>query len=153
MSDNCIRHIENYWNEQTSKSDKEFNKGNYNQALDGYYNAMYRSEVLNNHYENCLKLDIKFIKIYVTSCNNLANTYLQLDNIEAAEKFLKKAFCFLMNLSSHKILSLQSTIQSELKNAIFAYTDFINKNSNKNIKQLTNINSLINQLFNNKLTA
>lgn len=152
MSDNCIRHLENYWTTQTDWSNKEFHKGNYTQALEGYQNAMYRSEVLNNYYQNCLKLEIKFIRIYITSCYNLAHTYLKLDNIEAAEKFYKRAFYFLIKLVHHEILSL-SAIQAEIEHTLYLYTEFINENCNKNIKELTYINQLINQFFNKKLSA
>ena len=46
MSDTCMNHIEKYWQALTVANNELFNKGDFEKALSGYKDALYRAEVL-----------------------------------------------------------------------------------------------------------
>ena len=88
MSDTCMSHIENYWKTLTRTANESFEKGNLEQALLDYTDALFRAEVLNNHQQESLRLDIPFVQVFIISCNNLSATYEDLGNLDEAEKVL-----------------------------------------------------------------
>ena len=134
MSDTCINHIEKHWQALTGSSNELFNKGNLKKALLGYKDAMYRAEVLNNNIEDCIRLKIPFVQVYIISCNNLANTYEDLGKKEEAENLLKRVVYYLLHLADNKALNIDE-IQSELKRATLAYVHFSEKNNLEKRKQ------------------
>ena len=90
MSDTCVNHIENYWKILTEEANESFNEGNYEVALSGYLNALYRAEVLNSNFLDCVRLKVPFVQLYVVSCNNLANCYQEIKDLKNAEEMLQK---------------------------------------------------------------
>lgn len=134
MSDSCMSHIEKYWQLLTVANNELFNKGDFEKALCGYKDALYRAEVLNNHIPDCIRLKIPFIQVYIISCNNLANTYEELGNLEEAENMLKRTVYYLLHISSNKELDI-GEIQLELKKATLSYMRFAEKNNIGKIKQ------------------
>lgn len=126
MSDFCIEHIENYWKVLTTSANELFDKGNYKLALNTYKNALYRAEVLNNHYADCLRLKIPFIQVYIISCNNLANTYEELNQLEETENILKRTVYYLLHLKGNQKLN-KGEIQAELTKASLTYVRFAEK--------------------------
>lgn len=128
MSDTCVKHIENYWKAKTTTSNKSFNKGDFKDALSGYKEALYRAEVLNNNFTDCVRVGIPFVQVYIISCNNIANTYEELHQYEEAENILKRIVYYLLHLEGNKILN-SNEIQSELKRASLAYISFMEKNN------------------------
>ena len=130
-----MHHIENRWKILTVSANKLFNKKDYNSSLESYKEALYRAEVLNNQFENCLRLNIPFIQAYIISCNNLAYNYEELGNLEEAENMLKKAIYYLLHFSGNTSLNKEE-IQSELKRATLALVEFTEKNNKeKNSKE------------------
>lgn len=123
MSETWMSHMENYWQEKTETSNELFHEANYEQALSGYKDALYRAEVLNNHISGCLHLNIPFIQIYIISCNNIASTCEALGKMEEAEVMLKRAVYYLLQLSGNKELD-NPEILAELKRAVLSYTSF-----------------------------
>ncbi|MDK7674894.1 tetratricopeptide repeat protein [Weeksella virosa] len=134
MSDACMNHIEKYWQALTVANNELFNKGDFEKALSGYKDALYRAEVLNNHIKDCVRLKIPFIQVYIISSNNLANTYEELGKLEEAENMLKRTVYYLLHLSGNKELNLNE-IQSELKRAALTYVRFAEKNNSGKTKQ------------------
>lgn len=128
MSDTCIRHIENYWKAKTTASNELFNKGHFQDALLGYKDALYRAEVLNNNLSDCIRASVPFTQVYIISCNNLANTYEELQKYEEAENMLKRVVYYLLHLSGNQDLDMNET-QSELKRAALNYVRFVEKNN------------------------
>ncbi|MGG5507804.1 MULTISPECIES: tetratricopeptide repeat protein [unclassified Myroides] len=126
MSDTCMNHLERYWKTLTLSSNEKFNQQNYLEALKGYKEAMYRAEVLNNHWELCSQLSIPVIQVYIISCTNLANTYEELQEMELAHSFFKRAIYFLIHLLEHPSVSGE-TIQGDLKQALLNYADFTSR--------------------------
>jgi len=123
MSDTCMNHLERYWKTLTLSSNENFVKKNYREALDGYTEALYRAEVLNNHWEQCARLKIPVIQVYIISCNNLANTYEELNELPKAQAFLKRAIYFLIHLLETTTIT-SDCIQGDLKKALLTYADF-----------------------------
>lgn len=150
MSDSCMNHIEKYWQELTVSTNELFNKGDFKNALSPYKKALYRAEVLNNNISGCIRLKIPFIQVYVISCNNLANTYEELGNLEEAENMLKRSIYYLLQLVNNKNLN-KLEIQSELKRATLAYMRFVEKTGTGKIKQEQIFKNLKEQLLENNL--
>lgn len=126
MSDTCLKHIEDYWKVKTEASNLLFNKGNYEEALPGYLDALCRAEVLNNNAFNCQNLGIPYVQLYIISNNNMANTYEELGDIKEADSLLKQNIYFLLHLMSLK-KKTQNQIESELKRATLTYFQFTEK--------------------------
>jgi len=123
MSDTCMTHLERYWKTLTTSSNEQFNQHNYLEALEGYKEALYRAEVLNNHWEQCSRLKIPVLQVYLISCNNLAYTYEELGDLKKAQAFLKRAIYFLTHLIEEGQV-LGKNIQGDLKRALLTYADF-----------------------------
>lgn len=137
MSENCIKHIEEYWKTKTTMSNKLFKQSNFKKALSGYKEAMYRAEVLNSNHIDCVRSKVPFLQIFIISCNNLANTYEKMRKIKEAEGYLKRVIYYLLYAIRSKDFDKNET-QSELKKAILKYIHFaeennINTNNNKSV--------------------
>lgn len=145
-----MNHIERYWQTLTVANNELFNKGDFEKALTGYKDALYRAEVLNNHIPDCIRLKISFIQVYIISCNNLANTYEELGNMEEAENMLKRTVYYLLHQAGNKELDMDE-IQSELKRATLSYVRFTEKNNCGKAKQEQLIRTLKEQLLENNL--
>lgn len=130
MSDACMDHIKNHWKTLTTTSNEYFNKGDLDRALSGYKEALYRAEVLNNYQAGCRRLNIPFMQVYIISCNNLFNTYLELNRADDAENMLKRAVYYLLYLSRQGNINREET-QNELKKASLVLLSFINKKEDK----------------------
>lgn len=150
MSDTCLGQIERYWQGLTVPANEFFNTGNFEKALSGYQDALFRAEVLNNNITRCIHLKIPFEKIYIISCNNLANTYEELGLIEKAENMLKRAIYYLLHLAGNRELK-KGEIQSEIVRATVNYIRFAEKRNTGKVKQEEFIKSLKEQLLENKL--
>ncbi|ATA76135.1 conserved hypothetical protein [Capnocytophaga canimorsus] len=124
MSDVCISHIENYWRLLTAEANHCFNQGDYKQALDKYENALYRAEVLCNNFSDCLRLQIPFTQVYVTSCNNLIHLYEKLRQHQEVESMLKKMIGFLLFICKNS-QSEQALAEMELQKSVLNYVNFI----------------------------
>lgn len=133
MNDTCISHIEDHWKEQTSSSNKLFNHGEYEDALVGYEEALFRAGVLNNNYNDCLRDGIPFLQVYVISCHNMAYTYEELGLYKKAQRMLRKAIYFLLHFEKNKTLN-QTEVESELKKASLAYFLFLKRTGLKAVK-------------------
>ncbi|WP_108868787.1 tetratricopeptide repeat protein [Aquimarina aquimarini] len=127
MSELCITHIENYWKTKTKESNVLFDQRRYEEALSGYKDALYRAEVLNTYQSDCIRDNVPFIQIYVISCNNMVNTYEELNSDKEAEKILKRLVCYLLCLTDNDTLNHHET-KVELKKAIVTYINFVHKN-------------------------
>lgn len=149
MSDTCMTHIENHWKTLTISSNESFNKGDFKMALLGYKDALYRAEILNNYQDDCFRLNIPFIQVYVISCNNLSNTSCELDDSEEAESMLKRVVHYLLHLSRQENMD-RDEIQSELKRASLSLLSFAEKYGCKK-KQEKLLDTLKEQLVENRL--
>ena len=136
MSDTCMNHLERYWKTLTVSSNENFNQKNYLEALKGYKEAMYRAEVLNNHWELCVQLKIPVIQVFLISCNNLAYTYEELHQLDLAQKFLKRAIYFLIHVMEHNDIAA-SDVQADLKQALLTYADFTQRHQRNNATDST----------------
>lgn len=134
MSDSCILSLENQWKTKTVAANSLFKKAEYNAAMEGYNNALYKAEALNLHSTDCLRVDVPYVQIFIISCNNLAYTFEALGDFAAAEKMLKRSVYYLLSLVNNKN-SEPNVIQSELKRATLAYSEFINKQEGKKLKK------------------
>lgn len=114
MSDTCMNHIENYWKSLTTMSNELYDRGDFEKALPGYKDALYRAEVLNNHLADCLRLGIPFVQVYIISCMNLHHTYKELGLLREAKSMLKQIVHYLMSLFGQEGANKEE-IQSELK--------------------------------------
>lgn len=145
-----MSHIERYWQALTVANNELFNKGDFEKALSGYKDALYRAEVLNNHILDCIRLKIPFIQVYIISCNNLANTYEELGKLEEAENMLKRTVYYLLHLIGNKELNMDE-IQSELKSVTLSYVRFAEKTNTGKVKQEQIFRMLKEQLVENNL--
>ena len=129
MSEHCIRHIENIWKEKTISANDLLNKGMFKDALLLYYESLSRAEILNNNRDACLNYNIPFIKVFMISCNNIANTCEDLNKIKESEKMLKRAVCFLLYLYSLNKSHNKNYFQvvNDLKLAVTNYNLFCDK--------------------------
>lgn len=128
MSDNCMNHIENHWKRLTVSANRSFNNSDLKKALADYTEALYRAEVLNDNSSDCVRLKIPFVRVYIISCNNLANTYEDLKNQKEADKILKQVIYFLLYMAKSEEVDLDE-IQSELKTATLNYVSFTKRNN------------------------
>lgn len=135
MSELCLNHIENYWKAKTTTSNKLFRKGQFKEALEGYKDALYRAEVLNDHVSSCIRHHVPFVQVYVISCNNIAYTHMELKQQEQAGIVFRRVIYYLLHLLKNKHPGINADeIQSELKKATITYTDFAAENKgNKNV--------------------
>lgn len=127
MSQSCIRRIESYWKELTVSSNTLFDKKDYKEALNGYTQALYRAEVLNNHGDLAIDNNIPFMQVFIISCNNLANTYEALDSFNKADKMWQRPVYYLLHLTLRK-KSDPVEIKTELRQAVLNYTNFAKRN-------------------------
>jgi len=134
MSDTCLMRIEDYWKDKTTASNELFNDGNFKDALVAYKNALSRAEMLNNNYTDCIRVGIPFLQLYVISCNNLANTYLELNKKNEAESLLKRVVYYLLHIARKGVIP-KTEMQSELKRATLAYVRFTGKTDTGKVKQ------------------
>ncbi|WP_232747192.1 hypothetical protein [Capnocytophaga sputigena] len=104
MSDYCMCHIKNYWQELVTLSSQEFIQEAYTKALSYSKEALYRAEVLATHSKRCEELQIPFAEIYTFSCENLAQIYQQIGEPLQAEKVLKQGILFLSYLYKQRLL-------------------------------------------------
>ncbi|MBD1420982.1 tetratricopeptide repeat protein [Sphingobacterium chuzhouense] len=111
-----MRHIESYWEQLTLSSNELFQNRKFKQALAGYKEALYRAEVMNDHREACLRLEIPYMQLYIISCNNLSNTYIELGQLPEAENLLKRVIYYLLHLSGDTDLN-KDEILLELRQA------------------------------------
>ncbi len=150
MSDTCMNHIERHWQALTVSNNEFFNKGDFEKALSGYKDALYRAEILNNNISDCIRLKTPFVQVYIISCNNLANTYKELGNKEEAENLLKRVVYYLLHLTKNKELKIDE-LHLELKRATLAYVHFLEKNKIVKSKQEKLFTVLKEQLLENDL--
>ncbi|MDY8136619.1 tetratricopeptide repeat protein [Aquimarina sp. 2201CG5-10] len=136
MSEICINHIENYWKAKTTTSNVLFNKGQFKEALLGYKNALYRAEILNMNQSDCIRNNTPFMQIYIISCNNIANTYKELNLFEETENTLKRIVYYLLYLSHNNDLNI-AEVRTELKRATTTYVNFIKENQKDKKQQET----------------
>ncbi|MGS2762785.1 tetratricopeptide repeat protein [Sinomicrobium sp. M5D2P9] len=129
MSEPCLNHIENYWKTKTNTSNKLFRKGQFEEALVGYKDALYRAEVLNHNLSACIRHHVPFIQVYIISCNNIAYTHVELKQEEQAEIMFRRVIYYLLHLlhKQHPDIKTEE-IQNELKRAAITYTDFVTEN-------------------------
>ena len=110
-----------------------FNQGKLNDVLNGYTEALIRAETLNSNEEDALLADIPFVQVFIISCNNMANTYEELGQLEKAEKMLCKSVYFVVYLLNHysdeRAESLH--LENELKRTVLAYTNFCQQKKRK----------------------
>ncbi|HLV41386.1 MAG TPA: hypothetical protein VKY37_03845 [Brumimicrobium sp.] len=91
MSDSCIISLENQWKTKTVAANALFNRDDFNAAMEGYNEALYKAEALNMHSTDCLRVRVPYIQIFIISCNNLAYTFEAMGDLEAADKMLKRS--------------------------------------------------------------
>jgi len=127
MSDTCMNHIEGHWKALTDTANGRFRNGELEKALETYQEALYRAEVLNNHRQDCLRLRIPFVQVYIISCNNLANAYTELGRRREAEKMLRRVVYYLLHLSSGREEIDRAELQRELRMASVALLGFSGK--------------------------
>jgi len=149
MSDTCVNHIENYWKILTEEANESFNEGNYEVALSGYLNALYRAEVPNSNFLDCVRLKVPFVQLYVVSCNNLANCYQEIKDLKNAEEMLQKVIYFLLYLYEKNYK--KEEIQGELKKSVISYINFIQKNNLDTISKTIFLTYLKKRLITNNL--
>lgn len=126
MSETCMNHIKNYWESLTTDANHFFHKKNFTEALIGYKNAMYRAEVLNNNLSDCLRLHIPFMQIYIISCNNLSNTYKELQRYNDVINIMERCIYYLLRLMTNHICNTEE-IQRELQKTYINYVCFLEK--------------------------
>lgn len=134
MRNSGMEHIEKHWQTLTCASNVYFEEGNYQHALSGYEEALCHAEQLNNYIGDCIRLKIPFIQVYIISCNNIANTYKELNKHEDAEKMLERIVYYLLHVANNKKLNFDE-IQAELKRSTLAYVSFVEKTIHGKRKQ------------------
>ncbi|RQO74484.1 tetratricopeptide repeat protein [Pedobacter sp. KBW06] len=127
MNETFVKSIEKIWTTKITDSNDLFSQRLFSDALLGYKDALYQSEILNNNLETCSTTGIPYIQVYLLSCYNLANTYLELAQKENAEKLFKRAIYFLVHLFERDIDI--NEVQRELKRALTTYASFIDENN------------------------
>lgn len=128
MSNTCLKHIEQAWKTKTDLSNDLFNKGNFQNSLYGYQEALCRAEILITNLTQAKRTEIPVIQIFAISCNNIAFTYENLARIDEGEKMLKRVIYFLLLQSNNKSIN-PLEIQNELKRAMLNYTEFASRNN------------------------
>lgn len=127
MRDTPLNHIEQHWKTLTISANKAFNKSNFDEALSGYQRALNRAEELNNNADDCLKLRIPFVQVYIISCNNISSTYSALQQPDEAKKMLKRVVYYLQHLTKQSKVDREE-IQNELKRATVALLSLVDNN-------------------------
>lgn len=123
MSEECMKHMESCWKRLTEQANEHFRIREFKQALLGYKEALYRSEMMNDHQASCIQLEIPYMQLYIISCNNLSNTYLELRQRLEAENMLKRVIYYLLHLSGDADLN-KDEIQRELGRATLELVAF-----------------------------
>ncbi|MEC4113420.1 tetratricopeptide repeat protein [Myroides pelagicus] len=127
MSDLCLTHIHQYWKQLTIKANKKFDNREIKRSLPLYQEAMYRAEVLSYYVAECNRLKLPFLQIYIISCNNLANAFIDLGHVFKAEKLYKGVITYLLSLKNNEFID-QKQWQSELRKASLVYLSFKKNN-------------------------
>jgi len=124
MSDNLIYAAEKSWQQLMITTNENFMRGNFDEALPGYAEALQQAEFLNRYAKHCKRLHIPFMQVFIISCTNLANTYAETGDIENTERLLLRSIYYLLDLSANQMMD-ENEIQSELKKALAGYFDFL----------------------------
>lgn len=127
MSDACIIHLENHWKKLISEANESFSNKDYTSALHRYEEALFRGEVLNNYIDDCIRIGVPFIPIYLISCYNLSNTYLELGETEKAGNILKGTVHYLLHVSGKPNVHPELW-QQELKKSGIYLLNFLKEN-------------------------
>ena len=128
MCESRLKHIENHWKAKTEVSNALFRKGDYEQSLNGYLEALDHAKVLNTHKKEATRLNIPFVQLFAISCNNIAFTYEEMKMQKKGGKMLKRVIYFLLTLGVTSTVN-SDEIQSELKIAMLNYADYAERNS------------------------
>ena len=134
MGDSFILSLENQWKTKTFAANELFKNDNFSAAMEGYNIALSKAEALNIHKTDCLRIDIPLVQIFIISCNNIAYTFEAIGDFEATDKMLKRSVYYLLSLVNSEN-SNPNVIQSELKRATLAYSDFIDKQNGEKRKK------------------
>lgn len=134
MGDIDIDHTAKVWEEKTTAANNLFSNEIFEEALFGYHEALYYAEILNKNFANCINANIPFIQLYIISCNNLANTYLELNQNDQAENMFRRVIYYLLNFSE-QVEVKTGAVHRELNRAVIIYTDFINRSGNEKQNQ------------------
>lgn len=119
---------EEAWKLKTETANDLFNEARFDDALNGYEEALCRAEVLNNNLIEAKRIGIPVVQIFSISCNNIAFTYEKMGKTEEGEKMLKRVIYFLLLQTNNKVLNT-TEIQSELKRTMLNYTEFADRNT------------------------
>ncbi|MFD1629709.1 tetratricopeptide repeat protein [Pseudopedobacter beijingensis] len=119
---------EKHWEEITLLANQLFDRGDYEKALLDYKRALKLVEKLNEDVQNCLRLKIPFMQMYIISCNNLAYTYEELGQLDKATGMFKRAVYYLLHLQEEEHLN-KNELYTAQRRAVLTYTDFIDKNN------------------------
>ncbi len=147
MSDSCILSLEDQWKTKTVTANALFNETKYNSAIKEY-NKAYKAEALNIHSTDCLRVNVPYVQILIISCNNIVYTFEAMGELDLAEKMLKRSVYYLLSIVNCKN-SQADIIQSELKRATLAYSEFINKKGIKNLRKEKIFEHLKEEFLNN----
>lgn len=150
MKSICMNHEERYWKTLTKTANESFSCGHFEKALSAYKTALYRAEILNNHIPECTDLKIPFMQVYIISCNNLANTYIELDRFKEAENISKRVIYYLLHLATNKTLNTDE-IQAELRRASVNYVQLVEKATDGKARKEQFFKTLKEQLIENNL--
>ncbi|MCK0202304.1 tetratricopeptide repeat protein [Ornithobacterium rhinotracheale] len=138
MAEFCIRHLERYWGELIQSANEYFMNGKNEQSLEIYTHALFRAEVLASNPNDCLRLAVPFIKMYVDSQNYLVQNYIMLNDLKNARNQISLSTQFLMFLYSRKILKISELEEWLLRNH-FLFQEIQNHIDNKScLKKIVN---------------
>jgi hypothetical protein len=127
MCESLLKHIENHWKAKTEVSNALFIKGDYEQSLNGYREALDHAKVLNTYTKEATRLNIPFVQLFAISCNNIAFTYEEMKMKKKGSKMLKRVIYFSLTLCGNSMVN-SDEIQSGLKIAMLNYTDYAERN-------------------------
>lgn len=139
--------LEISWKRYTLNGNAFFDQKSWHEAAIRYEKALYYAEKLNIRHQHCLSLGIPYVQIFIISCNNLANTYSEINKIEQTEKLLERAVFYLIHQAEINAVD-QNTLENELKKAVLSLLTFL-KNNNLTSKQAQLFELLKQPLFSN----
>lgn len=145
-----MKHVEEHWQTLTLSANGAFEKGDWQQAISLYNDALYRAEVLNDHIGDCVRLKIPFIQVFLISCNNLASMYQQLGKDDEGENMLKRSIHYLFHLIRRKQIDFVE-IESDLRAAIANYVHFVQQWDEGDAKRRDLVEMVNEQLLENDL--
>lgn len=134
MSVKEIKILDTKWCETTEVGNAFFYQKNNSRAMSFYKDALFYCEIILKNIADTSKMETNFPRQFFISCQNLANNYLEIPDVEKANDYFFYAVWHLKLLSEREHLPNLTKLEvlKHWQMAVLAMYDFFEKTGIKN---------------------